>query len=226
MSVRVITIEREYGSGGAAVARRLAAQLGWKLWDEELSAEIARVAHVDATEVQRCDEHLEAPLRRLFRVFARGSYERALPIGEHFDTDQMVVTLQKVIQDVASSGNCVIVGRGAPYILRHLTDACHFFIYAPFEEKMHRLKSLGKSEKESAQLLDEVDRERAAFIKRYFSKGWPLRSLYDLMINSKFGDERVIETILQQVAAVEARQRAAAAHPGRHELPDLREATS
>lgn len=206
MPVRVVTIEREYGSGGAAIARRLAEQLGWKLWDEELSAEIARIAHVDAKEVLRHDEHLDRPLSRLFKVYARGSYERALPISEGFDTDQMVFVLQKVVLEAASQGNCVIVGRGAPYILRKHQDTCHFFIYAPAEEKLHRLKSIGKSEKEALQLIDEVDRERATFIRHYFSKEWPTRALYDAMINSKYGDEHVIDTILRHIAAVEARQ--------------------
>jgi cytidylate kinase len=192
MSIRVITIEREYGSGCAAIARRLAAQLGWKLWDEELSEEIARVAHVDAHEVQRRDECLD------------GSYERALPVNG-FDTDAMVVTLEHVINDVASRGNCVIVGRGSPWILRNHDDACHFFIYAPLEEKLHRLNLIGKSEKEARDLLAQVDRERATFIRHYFSKEWPTRSLYDLMINSKYGDERVIDTIVQHVAAMDRR---------------------
>lgn len=205
MSIRVITIEREYGSGGAAIARSLAKQLNWKLWDEELTEEIARVAHVDAHEVQRRDECMDSPLHRLFKVFARGSYERALPI-HGFDTDAMVVTLERVINDVASRGNCVIVGRGSPWILRKHEDACHFFIYAPLEEKLHRLNLIGKSEKEARELLAQVDRERATFIRHYFSKEWPTRSLYDLMINSKYGDERVIEAILEHVAAMDRRQ--------------------
>jgi cytidylate kinase len=205
MSIRVITIEREYGSGGAAIAQALAQRLGWKLWDEELTAEIARIAHVDAAEVQRRDECMEAPLPRLFKVFARGSYERALPI-QGFDTDQMVVMLERVILGVASRGECVIVGRGSPYILRHRPDACHFFIYAPLEEKVHRLGLVGKSQKEARELLAQIDRERATFIRHYFSKDWPTRSLYDLMINSKYGDERVIETILQHVEAMNERQ--------------------
>ena len=205
MSTRVITIEREYGSGGAAIAKCLAKQLNWKLWDEDLTAEIARTAGVDLVEARRHDECLENPLRRLFKVFARGSYERALPI-EGIDTDQMVVMLERVILDVASRGNCVVVGRGSPYILRHRPDVCHFFIYAAQDEKVRRLASIGKNEKEALALLSQVDRERATFIRHYFSKEWPMRSLYDLMINSKFGDEQVIETILQYVAAIDKRR--------------------
>ena len=75
----------------------------------------------------------------------------------------------------------------------------------PEEEKIRRIMSLGKSEREAVQLVQEVDSERAAFIRHYFNKEWPLRSLYNLMINSKYGDEHTIETILQEIASLEAR---------------------
>jgi cytidylate kinase len=206
MRVQTITVEREYGSGGALIARRLAEHLGWKLWDEELTAEIARIAKVDPKAARLCDERMDPLIYRLFRVFARGSYERALPVegvSSQFDADQMVAMLQEVIEDVASRGNCVIVGRGAPYILRNHSDAFHVFIYAPRDEKIRRIKTLGKTEKEAAQLVAEVDAERASFIRHYFGAEWPCRALYNAMINSKFGDEYVIEIILQHVDALE-----------------------
>ena len=92
MQIRIITVEREYGSGGALIARRLAEKLGWKLWDQELTAEIARIAKVDHKAARRCDERVDPLVYRLFKVFARGSYERALPVegsASGFDTDQM-----------------------------------------------------------------------------------------------------------------------------------------
>lgn len=207
MPIRVITVEREYGSGGAAIAQQLADSLGWKLWDQDLTAEIARVANVDHEKAQRCDMHVDPFLYRLFRVFARGSYERALPLSEsvNLDTDHLVSTLQNVVLDVASRGACVIVGRGSPYILRNRPDAFHVFVYAPLEEKLRRLKLIGKSDKEAAQLIEEIDRERASFIRHYFGKEWPCRALYHIMINSRFGDEHVIDTILQQIAVHETR---------------------
>ena len=206
MRVRTITVEREYGSGGALIARRLSEHLGWKLWDEELTVEIARIAKVDHKAARLCDERMDPLIYRLFRVFARGSYERALPVegvSSRFDADQMVAMLQEVIEDVASRGNCVIVGRGAPYILRNNADAFHVFIYAPRDEKIRRIKTLGKTEKEAAQLVTEVDAERASFIRHYFGAEWPCRALYNAMINSKFGDEYGIEMILQHVDALE-----------------------
>lgn len=207
MQVRVITLEREYGSGGAIIAQRLASQLGWKLWDHEISCEIARRANVDEQAAARCDERVDSFLYRLFKVYARGSYERALPVSgsRHFDTDRMVAMLEKVVAELADRGNCVIVGRGAPYFLRNRPDAFHVFVYAPTSEKVRRLKTIGQSEKESLRLIEEVDRERAAFIRHYFGKDWPYRPLYNLMINSKFGDEHVVETILREIATVEKR---------------------
>ncbi len=215
MPVKIITLEREYGSGGTLIAKSLAEGLGWKLWDEELTAEIARVANVDALAAKRCDERVDPFLYRLFKVYARGSYERALAIGDSrvFDTDCMVEMLHRVIQGVALRGNSVIVGRGSPYILRNHPDAFHVFIYAPVEEKVRRLRSIGKSEKEAVQLVNDVDRERADFIRHYFGAEWPHRPLYNLMINSKFGDEFVIDTILRNIEALEkyqARRRATA----------------
>ena len=206
MQIRIITVEREYGSGGALIARRLAEKLGWKLWDQELTAEIARIAKVDHKAARRCDERVDPLVYRLFKVFARGSYERALPVegsASGFDTDQMVELLHKVVKDVASRGNCVIVGRGAPYILRDNPNAFHVFIYASREEKILRIKSIGKTEKEAAQLVSEIDAERASFIRHYFGAEWPCRALYNVMINSKFGDEYVIEMILEHIAALE-----------------------
>jgi cytidylate kinase len=208
MPIRTITLEREYGSGGAGIAKALAERLGWKLWDEEITAEIARVANVDPREAQRCEERVDPFLYRLFKVYARGSYERALGVGGSriFDTDCMVEMLEKVVTDISSRGNCVIVGRGAPYFLRDRPDVFHVFIYASAEEKIRRIKSIGKTEKEARQLVEEVDRERAEFIQHYFGAQWPHRPLYNVMINSKFGDEFVIESILQDVEALEKHQ--------------------
>jgi CMP/dCMP kinase len=198
-------VEREYGSGGARIAEKLARRLGWKLWDAELTQEIARRANINPESAARHDERVDPLLYRLFKVFARGSHERALPIGEgqSFDTDSMVKLLGSVIEEVAESGNSVIVGRGSPYILRNRPDAFHIFVFAPLEEKIRRVRTLGKSEAEARELVETIDKERAQFIKRYFGADWPCRQLYDLMINSDRGDEYVIETILNGIALAE-----------------------
>jgi len=207
MFFRAITVEREYGSGGANIARQLSEKLRWKLWDQNITAEIARVANVDPKAARICDERVDSLLSRLFRVYARGSYERSLPVGETkaFNTDRMFVILQQVIENIATQGHCVIVGRGSPFFLRGRTDVFRVFVYAPLEEKIRRVRALGKSEKEAQQLVEEIDQERATFIRHYFNIEWPHRPLYHLMLNSAFGDEQVIDSVLHGMAELEKR---------------------
>jgi cytidylate kinase len=201
---RVITIEREYGCGAGEIAARLATQLGWKLWDRDLTCEIARVANVDDSAVSMCEERVDSTFQRLVKVFWRGSYERSANL-EHqpFGPDRMVEVGEHVMKDIADRGNCVIVGRGAPYFLRDRDDAFHVFMYAPRAEKLRRLQDLGKTLHDAEDLVDTVDRERILFVKHYFGADWPTRSLYHLMINTSMGNETVLSTILQTMRMME-----------------------
>jgi cytidylate kinase len=189
-------VEREYGCGAGEIAKNLARHLGWKLWDYELTEEIAKQANVDCSTVARCDERVDSRFYRLARVFWRGSYERSTHLADTFDADCMVEMVQQVLQRAAQEGNCVIVGRGAPYFLRERCDAFHVFLYAPREEKIRRLQASGKTREEAEEQVDTVDRDRIAFVKHYYGADWPTRSLYHMMLNTAVGDEHVISTIL------------------------------
>jgi cytidylate kinase len=94
------------------------------------------------------------------------------------------------------------VGRGSAYFLHDDPAAYHVFIYAPVEEKIRRERLAGRDGPTAARLVETVDGERAAFIWRYFGKVWPDPHLYHAMINSKIGDERVVDVILEGVAAL------------------------
>jgi cytidylate kinase len=202
---RIITIEREYGSGAAEIARHLASRLGWKIWDKELTAEIARVANVDPSAVSFCEERVDSRFQRLVKVFWRGSYERSMPLdNQTFDPDLMVHVGEQVMQEIADRGNAIIVGRGAPYFLRDRTDAFHVFLYAPRAEKLRRIQDSGTRQHEAEDLVDTVDRERIEFVKHYFGADWPTRSLYHLMLNTAMGDENVMTTILHSMRTLEA----------------------
>ncbi len=206
--IRTITIEREYGAGGGVIAKKLADRLGWKLWDQALTSEIARVAQVDHAVVKRMDERCDSMFYRLMKVFMRGSMEQSLPLRnmDHFDADSMVEFMRRVISGAASEGNSVIVGRGAPFLLRGRPDTFHVFIYAPHEEKIRRLREAGKSEDEATDEIESVDRQRVLFVRKYFGMEWPTRELYHLMINSKVGDEIVIDTILNGIHSMAAQR--------------------
>lgn len=204
---RIITIEREYGSGAAEIARELASRLGWKLWDKDLTAEIARVADVDPSAVSLCEERVDSTFQRLVKVFWRGSYERSMHLeNQTFDPDRMVHVGEQVMHQIADKGNCIIVGRGAPYFLRDRSDAFHVFLYAPRAEKLRRIQDLGTRLREAEDLVDTVDRERILFVKHYFGADWPTRSLYHVMLNTAMGDENVITTILHSMRTLEAQE--------------------
>ena len=201
---RIITVEREYGCGAGEIARKLSLKLGWKLWDRELTAEIARVANVDSSAVSMCEERVDSAFQKLVKVFWRGSYERSMHM-EHqpFGPDRMVEVGEQVMREIAEQGDCVIVGRGAPYFLRERSDVFHVFLYAPRAEKLRRIQTLGKTLQDAEDLVDTVDRERTLFIKHYFGADWPTRSLYHMMINTAIGDENVISMILHSMQTLE-----------------------
>jgi cytidylate kinase len=203
--IRVITIEREYGSGAADIARRLADRLGWRLWDQMLTDEIARQLDCDSKAVEEREERKDAPYYRLFKAFLRGSFEGSLnaPRLGMVDADCIREVAQRVVTAAAKSGNSVIVGRGSAFYLRDRPDAFHVFVYAPFDAKVRRLQASGKSEEEAIELVESVDRDRAAYIKRYFDVDWPARHFFNLMLNSGIGEEKAVETILGSIAVLD-----------------------
>lgn len=203
--IRVITIEREYGSGGADIAKRVADRLGWKLWDQLLTNEIARLMDCDNRVVEEREEKRDPLFYRLFKAFMRGSFEGSLnaPRLKMADTECIREVTERVVKDTAEGGKCVIVGRGSAYYLQSRRDAFHVFVYAPFDAKVRRLQTSGKSASEAVHLAETVDRDRAAFIKQYFGVEWPDRQRFHLMINSTIGEEPAVETIVDSVTRLE-----------------------
>jgi cytidylate kinase len=203
--IRTITIEREYGSGGGDVARRLAGRLGWKLWDHALTDEIARMMDCPSRTVGEHEERKDSVRYRLFKAFMKGSFEGTLnaPKLKIVDADCISDVTRRLVTDLAREGNAVIVGRGAAYHLHDRPDAFHVFVYAPFDEKVRRLCDSGKSESEAIELAETVDRDRAAYVKQYFGSDWPAREYFHIMINTTMGDERVVETILHSVTLLQ-----------------------
>ena len=205
MKTRIITIEREYGSGAAKIAERLADQIGWKLWDELLTTEIARLAECDRCEVEEREERMDPLYYRLLKSVLRGSFEGSLNVYrlKLLDADSIFKLTERVVLKAAAEGNCVLVGRGSAFFLRNREDAFHVFLYAPDEDKLRRLVEGGMNKAEAAELIDTVDQDRADFIKRYFGQIWPDRHLYQLMINTHMGDAAVVQTIRNGIATLE-----------------------
>src|ERR1700683_2135742 len=200
--INVLTIEREYGSGAAEIAQKLADRLGWKLWDQLLTDEIASHLQCDREHIEEHGERRDPLYYRLFKSFLRGSFEgsQTVPRMKIADAEGIRRVAERMVRAAASEGNCVIVGRGSAYYLRDLPDAFHIFIYAPFEEKVRRLQQTGKSEKDAIERVQTIDQDRAAFIKQYFGIEWPARQFFHLMLNSTMGDAAVVQTVLDGIS--------------------------
>ncbi len=144
--IKVITLEREYGCGGGGIAKQLADKLGWQLWDRQVTCEIANRLKCDVRAVEQREERCDTTFYRLMKTFMRGSYEDQLGGSgvELLDADRLAAMFERIVTDLASKGNCVIVGRGSTWFLRNHPDAFHVFLYAPHEEKLRRLRKFRK----------------------------------------------------------------------------------
>lgn len=205
--INIITIEREYGCGGGDIARLVANHLGWKLWDQNLTEEIARLANCPKAVVETREEKNDPLYYRLFKSFMRGSYEGAInaPKLNLVDSETILKITRRVVEHAAEQGNCVIVGRGSQQFLKNRPDTLRIFLYAPREDKIRRLLGRGKTEKEAEELVDTVDHERADYIQKYFNVEWPSRVIYHTMMNTAIGDECTANMILSLVQTYQAK---------------------
>lgn len=205
-TVRVITISREYGSGGAAIGQKLANRLGWKLLDRELILELARRAHVQPSEVSQMDEHASSFIERLLKAFwLSNTYIWSGPAPDVVDSDYLAELSAIVIREAAKLGHCVIVGRGAQCVLGGREDVFHVFVYGSRPEKLKRIQTRYPSHTECEAALDEFDRARADYIHRYYKCDWAHRRLYDLLVNSDIGIDRAVTVILSAAGLTETK---------------------
>ncbi len=203
---RVLTISREYGSGGAVIGRRVSEQLGWKLLDKVFIENIARAAKVDPQLARRFDERTDSWLERLAHQGAglwRGAFEGAVLVSppDFFDAETMAMLAQNLTEEAYRRGNCVIVGRGAQCVLQSRKDAFHVFIYAPWPERIARIRERLPGQANVEELIRATDRQRADYIRTYFRCNWMDPHLYHLMISSGLGEEQVESTLIEALAS-------------------------
>ena len=198
MKYRLLTVNRESGSGGGRIAQTIAENLGWKLLDKDIIDAIAYAAHVDPHVVQRYDEHVESWLRRLNQQAMRSAALAAgLELRDNavFDAEEMVKISQKVIEQAYTEGNCVIVGRGSQCVLQHKPEAFHVFVYAPHKDRILRLRARLPKGTDVEQRIRSVDAERAKYLQEYYGKYWLNPHLYDLMVSSHPDEASTVQVI-------------------------------
>jgi cytidylate kinase len=192
MSLPVITISRQRGSGADDIAVIVAQALNVPLYDRQVLAEAARAAGVDETTIATA-ERRQGLLARIFEELGRfGALGTGAP-SPSFDEPSVLIAsvdfravVEQVLQGIAEQGPCVIVGHGAGQVaLRDRPDVLHVFLHAPFEQRVQRMMAYGKLDRTAAEKdVREADRERSAYFKDYYGLNWYDLRLYDLVLNT------------------------------------------
>jgi cytidylate kinase len=199
---KAVTVAREYGSGGGAIARAAAEQLRWNLLDRSLIKAVARSAQVDTGTAARYDEHVESWWHR----FNQGGLRSAAIMAgiapadaQFFDAETEAMFAGEVILKAAARGGCVIVGRGAQCVLQDREDVLHVLIYGPWAERVERVRERAQASENVEELIRLTDHERASYVRAYYGCDWKDPHLYHMMISSQIGAEMAAWMIVNAV---------------------------
>ncbi len=188
----IITIARQMGSGGYAIAQEVSQRLGYRLIGSEQLSEAAEEYGYLKPELEEVHEKRPTLVTRFFTMHHKAYLDM----------------LQTIIYDFASQGNVILMGRAAPILLRDLPSALRVHIYCPFELRVERLMQMEGIDREVAeQLIKQNDADRTGYLKYLFDRDIMDPFLYDLMINTAImTQETAVKTILRAVNAKEIRE--------------------
>lgn len=181
---KIITISRQFGSGGREIAEKLSEKLGIKFYDKELISMAAKESGVHPEVFESVDEKAT---NSLLYSLSMGMYS----FGNNFSpldgmpiNDKLYLLQHKIIKQVADEGPCVIVGRCADYVLRDRKDVVKVFIYADMDFRIKRaVETKDIKESKAEQVILKTDKSRANYYNFYSGKKWGLTESYDLCIN-------------------------------------------
>ena len=202
----IITISREFGSGGRSIGRAVAEKLGYAFYDGELVKEVAQRSGFSPEFIEESGEYANARSSLLFSL-ATANQRMVDSLSVY---DKLYIEQSMVIEELARKGNCVIVGRCADYILRDNESCLHIFIHADMESRAKRVierygaKLVGRYAGETfpllLKLLDAKDKKRMVYYKNYTGRAWGVAKNYDLCLNSGvLGEERCVQLIVDAV---------------------------
>lgn len=192
MAKTIITLGREYCTGGRYIAKDVARALGIKLYDKELITMAAKNSGLSEEAVAASEKRHTHSL--LYSLYTMGN---DLPLG-----DQVFILQSRIIKQLADEGPCVIVGRCGDYVLRGRTDVLRVFLHAPLEFRRRRAQAEGAvpadaDERTANALLEKEDRRRAAYYNFYSEYRWGEAGHYDLCLNTALGDEVCADLIMR-----------------------------
>jgi cytidylate kinase len=205
---RVLTVAREFGSGGAEIARLVAERLSWKLLDQALIAGIAQKANVAPEVCRKLDERVDPWMQRLVRNALRHGPPEAPTLVEDsafLDATATTRLTQGLIREAHQLGDCVIVGRGAQCLLQKNSDVFHAFVYAPWREKIARIRRRLPQVAKPEDLIRATDAQRAEYVRVNYGCSWNDPHLYHMLLCSSLGEEAAASLILAAMRPADAR---------------------
>lgn len=195
MKKSIITVSREFGSGGRTIGKTVAQRLGIPYYDKELVKQVALESGFDPKYIEEQGEFAPGKTHFAFSFLGRG-----VPgvMGGMTAADFLWTIQYNVIRDLADKGPCVIVGRCADYILRDRTDCLHTFIHASMDFRAHRIVRLyGESEVAPEKRLQDKDARRRINYKHYTDRDWGMSQNYHVCLDSSvLGIDKCVDIIL------------------------------
>ena len=190
MSRKIITISREFGSGGRYIGKQLAEMLGISFYDKDIILKTAEETGLSKKFIEQQGEH--SPLKNMFAYAFVGRDTTGASMDDYVFNAQ-----RKIILELAEREDCVIVGRCADVILKDMEGCVNVFIHGEKQEKTERIKKLyGKSEEEAVKLMKEMDKKRAINYKYNTDQEWGRAKNYTMCLNSSaLGYEKCVEMI-------------------------------
>jgi len=204
----VVTVSRQFASGGGEIAQDVARQLGATFVDREIIDEVARRLGVPDEVVLEKDERGESLVARLARSLRLSYPDLAMPpelttaafadYGHFEDLPYGEVTAQ-VIRETARGGNAVIVGRGGAFVLKDEPGALHVHTFAPFAHRVRAIMALeGRDQASAERLVQDTDRERALYVKNLFKADWEAPRHYHLLVDTaRLGHDLAVSLIVE-----------------------------
>lgn len=202
MKKSTITISRQFGSGGRTIGRLVAERLGYKFYDSEMIDEVVKSSGLSREIVEKYDEYATHKSSFLYSIAVNsgiGGYH-----GLSF-ADQVHIAQTNVIRELADEGSCVIIGRGADYVLRDREDCFHVFVRADMDFRAKRVLDIyGETDQKIENRLHDKDVKRSVFYRSFTLREWGAIENYDMMLNSgAIGLERCADIICEAVEGME-----------------------
>lgn len=193
----IITIGRQFGSGGREVGLKLSERLGIKFYDKELLNEAARESGLSREVIEQFDERpVNSLLYSLSMGLVQGTHPTALNESTSLES-QIYMAQFNAIRRIADTEDCIIIGRCADYVLRDVPDVMSVFIHAPFESRTRRIAKLYELDRDKAKkLIDKKDKVRSSYYNFYSDRRWGASTSYSLTLDSsKTGIDGAAELI-------------------------------